>query len=132
MEIGKLRDRRAGEAQTALRVLNVGRDQMNTDRLRAINAVTTLVRAHCLGLDARNPLSASQIKTIAVWREQDEPLGATIDRGEIVRLAKQIHSIIASKLALYPLLLSGFALERSSSSLRYPMRQAISSGDPIF
>lgn len=33
---------------------------MNTDRLRAINALTALVRAHDLGIDARKPLTTSQ------------------------------------------------------------------------
>lgn len=67
MDLGQLRDRRADDVQTAFRLLSVGRDQMNTSRLRFINVLTALVRAHDLGLDARKPLSASQIKTIAVW-----------------------------------------------------------------
>lgn len=55
--------------QTALRIFSVGRDQMNTDRLRAINAPTALVWAHGLGPASRKPLSARQIKTIEAWRE---------------------------------------------------------------
>lgn len=93
MDHDKLRDRRAGEVQTAMKLLSVGRDQMNTDRLRAINALTALVRAHDLGVDARKPLTASQIKTIAAWRARDEALGATIARSESVRLAKQITGL---------------------------------------
>lgn len=89
MDLGKLRGRRAGDMQPALRVLSVERDQMNTDQLCAINSLTALVRAHDLGLDARRPLSASQIKTIAAWRERVEPLRATIDRREDVRLAER-------------------------------------------
>ena len=51
MDLEKLRDQRAGGAlQTALKLLSVGRDQMNTDRLRSINALTALVRAQDLGL----------------------------------------------------------------------------------
>lgn len=93
MDHDKLRDRRAGEVQTAMKLLSVGRDQMNTDRLRAINALTALVRAHDLGIDARKPLTASQIKTIAAWRARDEALGATVARSESVRLAKQITGL---------------------------------------
>lgn len=93
MDHDKLRDRRAGEVQTAMKLLSVGRDQMNTDRLRAINALTALVRAHDLGIDARKPLTASQIKTIAAWRVRDEALGVTIARSESVRLAKQITGL---------------------------------------
>lgn len=93
MDHDKLRDRRAGEVQTAMKLLSVGRDQMNTDRLRAINALTALVRAHDLGIEARKPLTASQIKTIAAWRARDEVLGATVARSESVRLAKQITGL---------------------------------------
>lgn len=95
MDLEKLRDRRAGDVQTALKLLSVGRDQMNTDRLRAINALTALVRAHDLGLDARKPLTAPQIKTIAAWRAREEALGATVARSEAVRLAKQITGLDA-------------------------------------
>ncbi|MPZ21936.1 MAG: hypothetical protein GEV06_29320, partial [Luteitalea sp.] len=63
MPLALLRDRRAGEAQTALQVLTVARDQLNADRLRCINAVTALVRGHDLGVDARRALMASQIAT---------------------------------------------------------------------
>lgn len=64
MDLGKLCDRRAGDVQTALRVLrvlrvlSVGCDQMNIDWLRTINALTALVRAHdryrCLQAAERN------------------------------------------------------------------------------
>ena len=45
MELDRLRDRRAGQVQTALKLLTVAREQMNADRLRSINALTALVRA---------------------------------------------------------------------------------------
>lgn len=95
MDLEKLRDQRAGDLQTALKLLSVGRDQMNTDRLRSINALTALVRAHDLGLDARKPLTAAQIRTIAAWRARDETLGSTVARSEAVRLAKQIAGLDA-------------------------------------
>ena len=95
MDIGRLRDRRAGEVQTALKLLTVGREQMNAERLRVLNAVTALVRAHDLGVDARRPLTSHQIVTISSWRQRDEQLGATIARSEAVRLAKRIHILDA-------------------------------------
>lgn len=85
-----LRDRRAGEAQAALQVLTVARDQLNADRLRCINALTALARSHDLGLDARRALSAPQISTIAGWRRREETLGIATARAEAVRLAKRI------------------------------------------
>ncbi|WP_192748284.1 transposase [Actinopolymorpha pittospori] len=85
-----LRDRRAGEAQTALQVLTIARDQLNADRLRCINALTALIRGHDLGVDARRALTDSQITMIASWRRREEPLGAATARAEAVRLAKRI------------------------------------------
>jgi transposase len=82
MPLGVLRDRRAGEAQTALQVLTVARDQLNADRLRCINALTALIRGHDLGVDARRALTGSQITMIAGWRRREEPLGAATARAE--------------------------------------------------
>ncbi|MBE1608090.1 IS110 family transposase [Actinopolymorpha pittospori] len=90
MPLVLLRDRRVGEAQTALQVLTVARDQLNADRLRCINALTALIRRHDLGLDARRALTDSQITMIAGWRRREEPLGAATARAEAVRLAKRI------------------------------------------
>ena len=90
MVLPALRDRRAGEAHTALQVLTGARDQLNADRLRCINALTALVRGHDLGLDARRALTAKQITTVAGWRRREESLGVTTARAEAVRLAKRI------------------------------------------
>ena len=90
MPLALLRDRRAGEAQAALQVLTVARDQLNADRLRCINAFTALARSHDLGVDARRALTAPQIATIAGWRRREEPLGVATARAEAVRLAKRI------------------------------------------
>lgn len=91
LEMTKLRDRRAGEAHTALQVLTGARDHLNIERLRCINALTALVRGHDLGIDARRALTAEQINTIAGWRRRrDEDLGAATARAEAVRLAKRI------------------------------------------
>jgi transposase len=90
MAMAELRDRRAGEAHTALQVLTGARDQLNADRLRCINALTALARGHDLGLDARRALTSQQIAAVAAWRRRDEPLGVATARAEAVRLAKRV------------------------------------------
>lgn len=90
MPMALLRDRRAGQAQAALQVLTVARDQLNADRLRCINALTALVRSRNLGMDARKALTTRQMTTIAAWRRRDEDLGTATARTEAVRLAKRI------------------------------------------
>lgn len=90
LEMTKLRDRRAGEAHTALQVLTGARDHLNVERLRCINALTALVRGHDLGIDARRALTTEQISTIAGWRRREEDLGAATARAEAVRLAKRV------------------------------------------
>ena len=90
LELAKLRDRRAGEAHSALQVLTAARDHLNVDRLRCINALTALVRSHDLGIDARRALTDAQISTIAAWRRREESLGSATARAEAVRLAKRI------------------------------------------
>lgn len=90
MGLEQLRDRRGGQTQTALKVLSVAREQMNADRLRSINALTALVRAHDLGVDARRALTTAQIRAIAAMRRRSEPVGDATARSEAVRLAKQV------------------------------------------
>lgn len=45
MSVTRLRDRRGGQDQVALQVLTTARAQLSAERLRAINALTALVRA---------------------------------------------------------------------------------------
>lgn len=87
-----LRDRRAGEAHTALRVLTVARDHLNVERTRCINALTALLRSHDLSIDARKSLTPQQIATIANWRRREEPFGIATARAEAVRLAKRVQA----------------------------------------
>lgn len=86
----RLRDPRAGQVQSALRVLTVARQHMNGDRTHTVNALTALIRANDLGLDARKALTGTQIKTVATWRTRHEPLGTATARTEALRLAKDI------------------------------------------
>lgn len=90
MQLQCLLDRRAGELQTALKVLTVAREQMNADRLRSINALTALLRTHDLGVDARKALTSSQIAAVAAWRRRDESLGLATARADAVRHARRV------------------------------------------
>lgn len=93
MGIESLRDRRAGEVQTTLKVLTVARKQMNADRLRSINALTALLRTYDLDIDARKALTSTQIATVASWRRRDEALGVATARADAVRHAKRIADL---------------------------------------
>ncbi|MEV6140594.1 hypothetical protein AB0L63_32055 [Nocardia sp. NPDC051990] len=66
---------------------------MSTDRTRCVNSLTALVRAHALGIDARHPLTAAQIATIASWRSRNEPLGIATARTEAIRQARRIGDL---------------------------------------
>jgi len=94
MPMSRLRDRRGagGDAseQVALQVLTTAREQLNAERVRAINALTALVRTHALGVDARRALTTTQIREIARWRRRDEETGIATARVEAVRLAARV------------------------------------------
>ena len=93
MALSRLRDRRGGQDQVALQVLTTAREQLNAERLRAINALTALVRTHDLGLDARRALTRAQIRQIAGWRRRAEPLGTATARAEATRLAGRVTDL---------------------------------------
>lgn len=86
----RLRDYRTGQTTGALQVLTTARDRMARDRTVQINALTGLLRAHDLGIDARGPLTTGQTRTINAWRTRDEPLAQQIARAEAIRLAARI------------------------------------------
>ena len=90
MDVNRLRDRRAGELQTALKVLTVAREQMNADRLRSINALTALLRTHDLGMDARKALTLTQIRSVGAWRRREEPLSLSVARADAIRHARRV------------------------------------------
>ncbi len=92
-KLDRLGERRRGQVRSALNVLRVAREQMNTERTRAINALTALVRSHDLGIDARRSLTRSQIATIAAWRRRDEPIGLATARAEAIRQAQRIDAL---------------------------------------
>ncbi|MEV7474190.1 IS110 family transposase [Pseudarthrobacter oxydans] len=89
----RLREPRSGQNHMALRILSNARRTMARERTAAINALTALLRVVDLGMDARKPLTVTQIQTIAGWRERDEEFGVQTCRREATRLAKQILTL---------------------------------------
>ncbi|WP_120521702.1 IS110 family transposase [Arthrobacter celericrescens] len=81
--------------RAALRVLVTARESMTTERTRAVNALTALARVNDLGLDARKPLTGTQIAEASHWRARDEPLALSVARSEAVRLARHISELDA-------------------------------------
>lgn len=79
--------------RAALRVLVCARESMTTDRTRAVNALTALLRVNDLGLDARKSLTGTQIAEVSRWRAREEPLALSVARSEAVRLAKRISEL---------------------------------------
>ena len=84
------RPRRDDGLRPALRVLIAAREQMTGERTANVNALTGLVRAVELGIDARKPLTGSHIADISHWRTREDNLGTSTARAETVRLAKRI------------------------------------------
>jgi hypothetical protein len=74
----------------SVRILVTARDSMSKDRTRSVNALTALVRANELGLDARKKLTVTQIAEVSRWRDREEELSISIARTEAVRLAKHV------------------------------------------
>lgn len=96
LDAAQLRAPRQDEGvRAALRILAAARDQLTRERTVNVNALTALLRASDLGIDARKPLTTNQITTITRWRERQEPLEAAIARDEAVRLARRIDEVTA-------------------------------------
>lgn len=93
MTVTELREPRTDSGPRAgLRVLVAAREQMASERTRAINTLTALQRAFDLGVDARRRLSAAQIRQVAAWRSRPgDDIASPIARAEVVRLATQIR-----------------------------------------
>jgi transposase len=96
VEEQQLRRPRLNEGvRAALRILVCARESMTTDRTRAVNALTALLRVNDLGLDARKSLTGTQIAEVSRWRAREEPLALSVARSEAVRLAKRISELDA-------------------------------------
>lgn len=91
LPLEKLRRPRLNEGvRQALRILVTSRNAMSTERTRAVNALTALLRTNGLGFDARRALSGTKIAQVSLWRVRDEELSLSIARTEAVRLAQRI------------------------------------------
>lgn len=93
LPVDGLRDFRAGRTAAALQVLTAARDRLAAERTANINALTALLRAHDLGIDARSPLTVTQIRAVKAWRTRTEPLDQAVARAEAVRLAARITDL---------------------------------------
>ncbi|MFD8387561.1 IS110 family transposase [Streptomyces sp. NPDC059679] len=84
--------------RAAAQILLTARDELTSERTRAVNALTALVRVADLGIDARRSLCAKKIGEIARWRPREEDLATATARTEAVRLAKRILTLDAELL----------------------------------
>lgn len=94
LEQTELRRPRLSEGvRAALRVLVSGRESMTSERTRAVNALTALVRVNELGLDGRKALTGAQIAEVSRWRAREEELALSVARAEAIRLAKRVDDL---------------------------------------
>ncbi len=94
LDLTALRHPRADDGvRAAVRVLVASRDHMSAERTATVNALTALLRLTDLGIDARHPLTGSQITTVAAWRTRGEDLATATAREEAVRLAKRVTTL---------------------------------------
>jgi transposase len=85
----RLRQPRADGIGNALRILLNARETITRDRTVASNTLTALARTEPLGVDARRPLSMSQIRAIVAWRgRSSDAIDVAIARTEATRLAR--------------------------------------------
>ena len=85
---------RAGKLRSALRVLLTARRSMNSQRTADRNALTALVRTIDIGIDARRPLTDTQVALVAGWciRPSDDVEQATA-RAVATRLARNVLTL---------------------------------------
>ncbi|MCC9055345.1 IS110 family transposase, partial [Microbacterium sp. F2E] len=94
LEITHLRSPRDDDGErAALRVLVTAREHMTTERTGTINALTALLRTVNLGIDARRPLTSTQVTEITRWRARAETVAAATARAEAIRLAKRVTAL---------------------------------------
>ncbi len=90
----QLRRPRLGNGiRAALRTLITARESMTTERTKAVNALTALLRVNDLGIDARKPLTRTQITTVTTWRTRKEEIAQSVARTEAIRLARRIVNL---------------------------------------
>ena len=75
------------------RILVAAWDHMTGERTAAVNALTALLRVLDLGIDARKPLTGTQIGLVSKWRPRAEDIDVATARAEAVRLAKRVVAL---------------------------------------
>lgn len=96
-DTGRLIVPRDGKIRSALRVLLMSRRSMDTRRTADRNALTALLRSIDLGVDARKPLTARQVSTIAGWRARPtDDVELHHARAEATRLARDSLQLTAA------------------------------------
>jgi uncharacterized RDD family membrane protein YckC len=70
--------------RAALRILVTSREHLTTERSATINALIALVRVVDLDIDARKPLTATQVSQLVRWRARVEDVAAGTARAEAV------------------------------------------------
>jgi transposase len=94
LDVAELRHPRRDEGErAALRVLVAARDHMTAERTACINALIMLLRTVQLGVDARKPLTVTQIAEVARWRTRAEDVATATARAEAVRVAKRTVAV---------------------------------------
>lgn len=97
-DVERLTTPRSDGLRSALRVLLVARQAMDSRRTAERNALTALLRSFDLdlGIDVRKPLTDTQVKDVAGWRQRaaDDAATATI-RQEARRLALSVQALTA-------------------------------------
>lgn len=93
-EAERLTTPRSDGLRAALRVLLVARQAMDARRTAERNALTALLRSFDLGIDARRPLTDTQVREAASWRHRptDDAAMTTI-RLEARRLAVSVQAL---------------------------------------
>lgn len=87
------RPRLSDGARQSVRILVTARESISKDRTRSINALTALVRANNLGIDARKKLTGTQITEVSRWRTREEGLSLSIARSEASSRATRSSSM---------------------------------------
>lgn len=86
-DVAVLAQPRQGRGRTALRVLLTARSLLDQQRTANRNALNALVRSVDLGVDARKPLTDTQVTSIAAWRTSRDRDTIRVTRSEAKRLA---------------------------------------------
>lgn len=89
-DITKLAQPRQAGDRTALRVLLTARSLIDQQRTANRNALNALLRSVDLGIDARKPLTDTQITVIAAWRTSRDRGVICVTRSEAKRLTMAV------------------------------------------